>query len=151
MITYRNIVNRFEKFVEDHKFLKTFSHGAPSAVDLDKFEVYPLLHLVYTGASYDVNQKNYSLECYIFDSPPNKADKVKFQTEVVSDAERVAEDIISDMKTGGNVFSFDYNYTVSSASTTPLEETQSNVLAGILLDITISVGYDSSSCNTPLT
>ena len=53
MITYNNIVNRFEKFVEDHLFLKTFTHGSPSGVDLDKFEVYPALHLVYTGATYD--------------------------------------------------------------------------------------------------
>jgi len=151
MITYKNIVNRFEKFVTDHAFLKTFSHGSPSAVDLDKFEIYPLLHLVYTGATYDTNQKVYSFEVYIFDSPPSKTDKIAYQTEVISDAELVAEDILADMRTGGNVFTFDYNYVVTSASTTPLEETQSNVLAGILLDISIGVGYDHASCDTPLT
>lgn len=150
MITYRNIVNRFEQFVSDHKFLRTFSHGSPSGVDLDKFEVYPILHLVYTGATYNTNQKVYSFEVYVLDSPPNKEDKNDFQVEVISDAEQAVEDILADMRTGGNVFTFKYNYEVTNASTTPLETTGSNMLSGVLLNLSIGVGFDSSSCYAPL-
>lgn len=150
MITYNNIVNRFETFVEQHLFLRTFTHGSPSAVDLDKFELYPLLHLVYTGSSYDVQQKTYSFEIYILDLPPDKEKKVANQKALVSNAEQVAEDILADMRTGGNVFDFGYYYSVSSASTTTLEEETSNVLSGVLLDISIQVGYEYDSCNAPL-
>ena len=150
MITYNNIVNRFETFVEQHLFLRTFTHGSPAAVDLDKFELYPLLHLVYTGSSYDVQQKTYSLEIYILDLPPDKEKKVENQKALVSNAEQVAEDILADMRTGGHVFDFGHYYSISSASTTTLEEETSNVLSGVLLDISIEVGYEYDSCNAPL-
>lgn len=150
MITYNNIVNRFERFVADHLLLKTFTHGSPSGVDLEKFEVYPALHLVYTGATYESTSKEYSFEVYILDLPPDKAKKIENQTQLVSNAEQVAEDILADMMNGDNVFNFSDLYTVTSANTTPLEETTSNSLAGILLTISIEVGYTFDSCNAPL-
>ena len=52
MITFSNIVDRFETFVENHFFLKSFSFGSPEDLDLDKFENFPLCHLVYTSGSY---------------------------------------------------------------------------------------------------
>tara|TARA_R110000824_G_scaffold66707_2_gene172982 strand:- start:725 stop:1672 length:948 start_codon:yes stop_codon:yes gene_type:complete len=150
MITYNNIVNRFERFVADHLLLKTFTHGSPSGVDLEKFEVYPALHLVYTGATYESTSKEYSFEVYILDLPPDKAKKIENQQQLVSNAEQVAEDILADMMNGDNVFNFSDLYTVTSANTTPLEETTSNSLAGILLNISIEVGYAFDSCNAPL-
>jgi len=151
MITFNNIVNRFEKFVSEHHFLRTFSHGSPSGVDLDKFELYPTLHLVYTGANYDSTSKEYSFEVYILDLPPDKADKVDNQQQLISNAEQAAEDILADLRNGGNVFDFGHLYTLSSASTTPLEETTSNSLSGVLLTIAIEVGFEYDSCNAPLT
>lgn len=151
MITYNNIVGRFEKFVEEHHFLRTFTHGSPSGVDLEKFELYPTLHLVYTGATYDSTSKEYSFEVYILDLPPDKANKIDNQQQMVSNAEQAAEDILADMRNGDNVFDFGHLYSVTNASTTPLEETTSNSLSGILLSITIEVGYDYDSCNAPLT
>tara|TARA_R110000803_G_scaffold3785_7_gene12842 strand:- start:472 stop:1419 length:948 start_codon:yes stop_codon:yes gene_type:complete len=150
MITYNNIIGRFEQFVNDHLMLRTFTHGSPSGVDLEKFEVYPALHVVYTGSTYENTSKEYSFEVYILDLPPDKAKKIENQTQLVSNAEQVAEDILADMMNGGRVFDFGHLYTVSNASTTPLEETTSNSLAGILLTITIEVGFEFDSCNAPL-
>ena len=151
MITFNNIVSKFEDFCADHFFIKTFSYGSPSDVDLDKFEQYPLLHLVYTGGDYNSPKaKTYNLEVYILSLPPSEADKVEYQKESISDAERVAEDILADIQNGGNIFSFGYQYELLNASVTPLEETQSNALAGCLLDIAISVPYTYDSCNAPL-
>lgn len=149
MITFNNIVNRFEKFVSEHHFLRTFSHGSPSGVDLNKFEVYPTLHLVYTGANYDSTSKEYSFEVYILDLPPDKADKVDNQQQLISNAEQAAEDILADLRNGGNVFDFGHLYTLTSANTTPLEETTSNSLSGVLLTIAIEVGFEYDSCNAP--
>ena len=151
MITLNNIINRFEKFVESHHFLRSFTHGSPSNVDLDKFELYPTLHLVYTGANYDATSKEYSFEVYILDLPPDKANKVDNQQQLVSNAEQAAEDILADLRNGGNVFDFGHLYTLTSANTTPLEETTSNSLSGVLLTISIEVGFEYDSCNAPLT
>jgi hypothetical protein len=152
MITFNNIVSKFQEFCDDHFFIKTFSYGSPSDVDLEKFEQYPLLHLVYTGGDYNSPKaKTYNLEVYILSLPPSKAEKVEYQKENISNAEQVAEDILADIQNGGNIFQFGFHYDLVNASVTPLEESQSNALAGCLLDIAISVPYTYDSCNAPLT
>jgi len=152
MITFNNIVSKFEEFCDNHFFIKTFSYGSPSDVDLEKFEQYPLLHLVYTGGDYNSPKaKTYNLEVYILSLPPSKAEKVEYQKENISNAEQVAEDILADIQNGGNIFQFGFQYDLVNASVTPLEESQSNALAGCLLDIAISVPYTYDSCNAPLT
>ena len=152
MITFNNIVSKFQEFCDNHYFIQTFSYGSPSDVDLEKFEQYPLLHLVYTGGDYNSPKaKTYNLEVYILSLPPSKADKVDYQKESISDAEQVAEDILADIQNGGNIFQFGFHYDLVNASVTPLEEERSNALAGCLLDIAISVPYTYDSCNAPIT
>ena len=150
MITFNNIVERFKVFAENHFFIETFSFGSPDDVDLTKFTSFPLMHLVYTGATYDPGTKTYNLEVYILDVPADKAKKVDRQKEVVSDAEQCAEDIIADIKNGGNIFLFAQDYEVLNATTTPLEEETKNVLSGVLLDLSVSIPYEWDACNAPI-
>ena len=151
MITFSNIVDRFEKFVENHFFLKTFSFGSPEDLDLSKFENYPLLHLVYTSADYVDKVKSYSLSIYIMDCPRGEDKRKEFERDVITSTELVAEDILADLENGGNIFDFDFSYILESASSEPLEEEGSNVLSGTLLQVTIGVPYLYDSCNAPLT
>jgi len=150
MITFNNIVERFKIFAENHFFIETFSFGSPDDVDLTKFTSFPLMHLVYTGATYDPGTKTYNLEVYILDVPADKTKKVDRQKEVVSDAEQCAEDIIADIKNGGNIFLFAQDYEVVNATTTPLEEETKNVLSGVLLDLSVSIPYEWDACNAPI-
>ncbi len=62
MITLDNIITKLEEFATDNFFIESFSYGSPSDADLDKFEKYPLMHVVYTGASYGQGTKTYNLE-----------------------------------------------------------------------------------------
>lgn len=151
MITFDNIITKFQEFAEDNYFIQSFSYGSPSDADLDKFEKYPLLHVVYTGASYGQGTKTYNLEVYIMSVPPGQGDKTLYQKADITNAERVAEDILADLQRGGNVFDFSHLYQLGTASVTPLEETKSNTLAGCLLDLSIIVPYQHDSCNAPLT
>ena len=151
MITYNNIVTKFEQFVDAHFFVQTFSHGSPGDVDLDKLETYPLLHLVYTGGGYADNTKTYNLEVYILDNPPREGDKVEFQKATITQCEQAAEDILADIQNGGNIFQFGYDYDLLSANITPLEDERSNILAGSLLSLSIGVRYQYDACNAPLT
>jgi len=150
MITFNNIVERFKVFADAHFFIKSFSFGSPDDVDLAKFTSFPLMHLVYTGATYDPGTKTYNLEIYILDVPADKTKKVDRQKEVVSDAEQCAEDIIADIKNGGNIFLFAQDYEVVNATTTPLEEETKNVLSGVLLDLSVSIPYEWDACNAPI-
>ena len=150
MITFNNIVERFEIFAENHFFIKSFSFGSPDDVDLSKFEEFPLMHLVYTGATYDAGMKTYNLEVYILDVPHDKKGKVIPQKEAISDSEQCAEDIIADIKMGGNIFLFAQDYEVVNATTTPLEEETKNVLSGVLLDLSVAIPYEWDACNAPI-
>lgn len=151
MVTFNNILNRFEKFATDNHFIRSFSHGSPASLDLDKFELYPLMHIVYTGATYGTTDKVYSFEVYILSLPPNKTESEDFSASVISESEQVAEDLIADLRTGEEIFNREEFYQIQTATTTPLEETTSNVLSGVLLSIDIEVGFNNSSCNSPLT
>ena len=150
MITFNNIVERFEVFATNHFFIKSFSFGSPDDVDLAKFTEFPLMHMVYTGATYDTGTKTYNIEVYILDVPADKTDKVERQREVVSDAEQCAEDIIADIRMGGNIFTFAQDYEVVNATTTPLEEETKNVLSGVLLDLSVEIPYEWDACNAPI-
>lgn len=151
MISYNNIVETFEQFVENHFFLKTFSHGSQEDVDQGKNTEMPLIHLFYSGANYQDGQKTFTLEVFILDNPLDKEDKTSFQKEVISDSEKVAEDIINDITNGFNIFTWAKGTTVLSASTQAIEEETKNVLAGVLLSIGIQVPYEYDACDLPLT
>jgi len=150
MITLNTIMKRFEDFAANHFFIRSFSFGAPEDVDLQKFDSYPLMHVVYTGASYEDTTKTLDFEIYIFDLPSHYDSKTTRQKEVVSDAEQCAEDILADIANGGNIFVFSEDYEVVNASVTPLQETGSNVLAGVLLELGIQLPYDRSACDAPI-
>ena len=151
MITFANIVDRFETFVERHFFLKSFSFGSPEDLDLDKFENFPLCHLVYTSGSYADKVKSYTLEVYILDCPRGEESRKEFEKDAITQSELAAEDILADLENGGNIFDFDFAYNLESASITPLEEMETNVLSGTLLQISIGVPYLYDTCNAPLT
>ena len=87
MITYNTFIQRFKDFADNHYFIRSFSHGAPEDVDLDKQNEYPLMHVIYTGAGYEDTTKTLSFEVYIFDLPSHYENKQDRQKEVVSDAE----------------------------------------------------------------
>lgn len=150
MITLNTIIKRFEDFADNHFFIRSFSFGSPEDVDLQKFDSYPLMHVVYTGATYEDTTKTLDFEVYIFDLPSHYESKTERQKEIVSDAEQCAEDILADIANGGNIFIFDEDYEVVNATVTPLQEAGSNVLAGVLLELGIQLPYDRSACDAPI-
>ena len=150
MITFNNIITALENFANNHFFIKSFGHGNIEEIDLDKYTLFPLLHAIYVGSTYDDGTKTYRFEIYIVDNPSDKIDKISYQREVISDSEQCAEDLLADLTNGGQIFGF-WDYELTNATITPLEEETKNVLSGVVLDIEIQVPYQYDSCNAPLT
>ena len=148
MITFNYILERYRQFADNHYFIKSFSHGSPADVDLDKFTDFPLMHVVYTGSAYEDGAKVYSMEVYILDMSPTSLNKVAAQAQNVSNAEQCCEDIIADLNAGFNIF--DFQCVLRTAAIVPLEESTKNVLCGSMLDIAIAVDWDNSACFAPL-
>ena len=151
MISLNAIVSRIESFAANHYFIKTFSFGkSADSLDIEKLGTYPALYLVYNGADYGEATKTYNFELYLIDLPGREEEIEEQRKEAVSDSEQCLEDILADIESGGNIFLFDEDYNVENGSVLPVYATHSNVLAGALLDISISVPYDRSACNLPL-
>ena len=151
MISLNAIVSRIESFAANHYFIKTFSFGkSADSLDIEKLGTYPALYLVYNGADYGEGTKTYNFELYLIDLPGREEEIEEQRKEAVSDSEQCLEDILADIESGGNIFLFDEDYNVENGSVLPVYATHSNVLAGALLDISISVPYDRSACNLPL-
>ena len=151
MITYNNIITALNNFADNHFFIKAFSHGDADEMLLKKYQNFPLMHVLYTGSSYDGGQKNYSFEIYLVDLPDDMEQKSNYQKEVVSDAEQCAEDLLADLSNGFNIFDETFLFDTESASIAPVIEETSSVISGVVLSITISVPYQHDSCNAPLT
>jgi hypothetical protein len=149
MVTYNNIVDYFKLFANNHFFIQSFSHGNIEEADLAKYNNYPIMHVNYTGSTYDEVQ-NYSFEVYVLGLPPDKLDKISFQTEVISDSKQCLEDLISDIKIGENIFTLNDGFDLVSANMTPLEEETKNVLSGMVLDLTFQVPFTYDTCDAPL-
>ena len=151
MISLNAIVSRIESFAANHYFIKTFSFGkSADSLDIEKLGTYPALYLVYNGADYGEGTKTYNFELYLIDLPGREEEIEEQRKEVVSDSEQCLEDILADIESGGNIFLLDEDYNVENGSVLPVYATHSNVLAGSLLDVSISVPYDRSACNLPL-
>jgi hypothetical protein len=150
MITLNAIEQRLRQFAENHFFIHSYGFGSPDEVDLDKYTAFPLLYVVYTGATYDEGSKAYTFEVYVMDRPTEQEAKSENRREVVSDSEQCLEDLVADITTGFNVFQWDEAYNVEAASVSPIVDARTNVLSGALLDLTISVPYQYESCNLPL-
>lgn len=157
MISYNNIVARFEKFVENHHILREFSHGSPEDLDQTKEPEYPLLHLVLTNVSYPDRSidslgtsKTYSLTLFILSLPPDKIDKTSYQKEVISDSIKIAEDVIADVINGFNIFKDSHQYYLSGVSLEPMEEETKNTLAGVMMTLDLTVPYTYDACDLPL-
>lgn len=152
MITYNNIIEKIQTFVDNHFFLQAFEYGYElEEADLEKFERYPILFANYTGSDYDEGSKSYSFEFLVFDVPTDKDSKELRIREVISDSEQCLEDLLADIRNGFNVFLFDEDYEVENATIAPVAMEGSNVYSGAVLTCDIIVGYKWDSCEAPLT
>ena len=149
MVTYNNIIDYFKNFADNHFFIHSFTHGNIEEADLAKEGSYPFMHVNYTGSTYDENE-TYNFEVYVLGLPPDKLDKIAYQTEVISDCKQCLEDLLADIKLTENIFNGEV-FDLVSASMTPLEEETKNVLSGMVLDLSFQLPYNYDGCDAPLT
>ena len=153
MITLNNIVKALNNFADNHYMLNSFSHGNVEEMDLDKIPDYPLMHVIYTGSEYEDKQKDYNFEVYLVEAPigdDSDTDKQVYQLEAVSDMEQIAEDLITDIRAGFNIFTEGFDFDEEAATISPIEEESTNVLSGVVLTISVSVPYLNDHCAVPL-
>jgi len=145
--SYNILINRFKTFAEGHLLLKNFTYGAITLADLQKFGLYPFMHIVPVDVSYETGVKNFSFDVFFADLPREEENKAEYQKETLSDLQQIAEDLLGEI-TNHRVL-FGYDCSVVSSRLVPFDEEFSNVLTGWNLSITLQIPYNWSACDTP--
>jgi hypothetical protein len=145
--SYNALIDRFKAFASGHFILKTFSHGQIDTADLEKFTEYPFMHVVPSNVSYAKGTKTFSFQIVLADLPRDKDDKVEFQREVLSDLQRIAEDLIAEI-TNHRVLFGDL-ITVQNVSLEPFLEEFHNTLTGWTVSLELLVPYYWDACSIP--
>ena len=145
--SYNALIDRFKAFASGHFILKTFSHGQIDTADLEKFTEYPFMHVVPSNVTYSKGTKTFSFQIVLADLPRDKTDKVEFQKEVLSDLQRIAEDLVAEI-TNHRVLFGDL-ITVQNVSLEPFLEEFHNTLTGWTVSLDLLVPYYWDACSIP--
>ena len=145
--SYNALIDRFKAFASGHFILKTFSHGQIDTADLEKFTEYPFMHVVPSNVTYAKGTKTFSFQIVLADLPRDKDSKVEFQREVLSDLQRIAEDLVAEI-TNHRVLFGDL-ITVQNVSLEPFLEEFHNTLTGWTVSLELLVPYYWDACSIP--
>jgi len=145
--SYNALIDRFHAFASGHFILKRFSHGQIEVSDLEKFGEYPFMHVVPSNVTYSKGMKTFSFQIVLADLPRDKEDKPEYQREVLSDLQRIAEDLVAEI-TNHRVLFGDL-ITVQNVSLEPFLEEFQHTLTGWTVSLDLLVPYYWDACSIP--
>jgi hypothetical protein len=145
--SYNALIDRFHAFASGHFILKRFSHGQIEVSDLEKFGEYPFMHVVPSNVTYAKGMKTFSFQIVLADMPRDKEDKPEYQREVLSDLQRIAEDLVAEI-TNHRVLFGDL-ITVQNVSLEPFLEEFQHTLTGWTISLDLLVPYYWDACSIP--
>jgi len=145
--SYNALIDRFHAFASGHFILKRFSHGQIEVSDLEKFGEYPFMHVVPSNVTYAKGMKTFSFQIVLADMPRDKEEKSEYQREVLSDLQRIAEDLVAEI-TNHRVLFGDL-ITVQNVSLEPFLEEFQHTLTGWTISLDLLVPYYWDACSIP--
>ena len=145
--SYNALIDRFHAFASGHFILKRFSHGQIEVSDLEKFGEYPFMHVVPSSVSYAKGMKTFSFQIVLADLPRDKEDKPEYQREVLSDLQRIAEDLVAEITNHRMLFGD--LITVQNVSLEPFLEEFQHTLTGWTISLDLLVPYYWDACSIP--
>lgn len=171
--TYLNVIETLRKLGRQHYFINTTSVGDIFDINLEKNEIFPLMHINPTSVTTGSNQLNYNFQIFVCDLVSEKEDWNEGQSsvglpnltneiDVFNDTLQTCVDIISifrnsqwqaqnnpDTDVGDinlPVYFTDGDYTIE-----PFTERFDNLLTGWVFQMTVVVQNGFDTCDTPMT
>jgi hypothetical protein len=145
--SYNALIDRFHAFASGHFILKRFSHGQIEVSDLEKFGEYPFMHVVPSNVTYAKGMKTFSFQIVLADMPRDKEKKSEYQREVLSDLQRIAEDLVAEITNHRMLFGD--LITVQNVSLEPFLEEFQHTLTGWTISLDLLVPYYWDACSIP--
>lgn len=147
-ISYNVLIERFKAFAAGHYLIEGFTHGHPSAIDIQKDITFPWMHVFPLEVEPRAGSRLYSFIITFADLPRDKETPAEYQREVISDCIKLAEDFVAEVQNGLVLFGPTVELEGSPSIEVFIDE-YSQTLTGVNLAVTLSVPWDWSACDIP--
>lgn len=147
-ISYNVLIERFRAFAAGHYLIKQFTHGHPSAIDIEKGLTFPWMHVFPVEVEPRPGSRLYSFIVTFADLPRDKETPTEYEREIISDCIKLAEDLVAEIQNGLVLFGPTVELEGSPSIEVFIQE-YSQTLTGVNLAITLSVPWDWSACDIP--
>ena len=143
MVTLSDIINDFEKYAAEHKFIEAFSWGMLDEVST-KDSLYPLLFLTPTNSIIEGSETKLRFEMYIMDVLELDRSNQKSVMDIML---RIGNDVISSFYYDDD--NLEYELDELNVPIQPFEARFDDNLAGWIFTITLSMQSQPMNCITP--
>ncbi len=171
--TYLNVIETLKKLGRQHYFINTTSVGDIFDINLEKNEIFPLMHINPTSVTTGSNQLNYNFQIFVCDLVSEKEDwnngqssvglaNLTNEIDVFNDTLQTCVDIISIFRNSQwqaqndpDTYTGDINapvyFTDGDYNIEPFTERFDNLLTGWVFSMTVVVQNNFDTCDTPMT
>tara|TARA_R110000765_G_scaffold218664_1_gene323064 strand:+ start:196 stop:744 length:549 start_codon:yes stop_codon:yes gene_type:complete len=170
--TYLNVIETLKNLGRQHYFINTTSVGDIFDINLEKSEIFPLMHINPTSVTTGSNQLNYNFQIFVCDLVSEKEDwndglssvgskNLTNEIDVFNDTLQTCVDIISifrnsqwQAQSDPATYAGDINapvyFTDGDYNIEPFTERFDNLLTGWVFSMTVVVQNNFDSCDTPM-
>jgi len=170
--TYLNVIETLKKLGRQHQFINTTSVGDIFDINLEKEEIFPLMHINPTSVTTGSNQLNYNFQIFVCDLVSEKEDwnngqssvgskNLTNEIDVFNDTLQTCVDIISIFRnsqwqaqnnpdTDDGDINLPIYFTDGDYTIEPFTERFDNLLTGWVFSMTVVVQNNFDTCDTPM-
>ena len=169
--TYNNVLNTLLRMAEYHNQIKSTSVGDIFDINLEKMQLFPLLHINPTSVTTGDSQLTYNFQIFIMDMVSEKSDwqteqhseltklvdRENNEQEVFNQTLGICTDIISMLRhssrqsiEGVNDINEPIYFTQDQFTIDPFQERFDNLCCGYVFSLGVLVQNDFQTCNIPV-
>jgi hypothetical protein len=165
--TYNNAINTLKNIGDNHLQIKTTTTGDIFEVNLEKNELFPIMHINPVNVTTGQSELNFNFQIFVMDlvSEDNNwtqtniqsANNLSNEQEVLSETLSICTDIIGALRHGvmqSMVGVNDINQPIyfldGEMTLEPFNERFDNLVTGFVFNITLTTMNDFQTCNIPM-
>ena len=150
MITYKSLIQYFDKVCSEHSQINSFTYGEMNFMDDDKFNQYPAVHLSPSVTSIDDQVVVYGCDIIVFDRYDTDEDKMVNEMNCLSDALLLLQDLCAEFSNGKYFIHEDTNIRLQiPVNATPFIDTKPDNVSGWSTSFEVETPNEIDRCNIP--
>lgn len=146
-MTLNQVLRRIKTLVQAHKQVRTYRKGLLQDLFADKTALYPAVCLQDNNGSISLggHQATLNFRLFVFDMVHVSEDSKSNEDDVLSDTLSILMDLLTQMNNGN----YDDWKVSADNSFEFLVEAENDMVAGVVIDISIAFTYSQNVCQVP--